>query len=32
MDPDMFTQSEVQYNAKTLEGNVGFGGGARTSR
>ena len=28
MDPDMFTQSEVQYNAKTLEGNVGFGGGA----
>lgn len=28
MDPDTFTQSEVQYNAKTREGSVGFGGAA----
>lgn len=27
LDPDTFTQSEVQYNAKTMAGQVGFGGG-----
>ncbi len=31
MDPDIFTQSDVQYNAKTMEGNVGFGEGAAPS-
>ena len=28
LDPDVFTQSEIQYNAKTMEGRVGFGSGA----
>ena len=25
LDPDMFTQTDVQYNARVLEGRVGFG-------